>query len=407
MHLYLHIPFCRKACHYCNFHFSTSLRAKARLLKALEREMIMRKSEYSPNRMVETVYLGGGTPSLLQADDLERIFVVLSQHYNISPQAEITLEANPDDLTSDASSKSLTKSRVVNQTLNNSERCQTIKTGFTGEKIEWLKSSPVNRLSVGIQSFREKDLRFMNRSHTANQAVNCLSQLQAAGFQQLSIDLIYGTPDMDNTAWKNNLRQTVDAGIPHISAYCLTVEPRTALAHFVNEGKVSPVNETQAAEQFEILVSFLNAHGYEHYETSNFCLPGHRSRHNSAYWQGKPYMGFGPSAHSFNGQARQWNIANNMQYIKALEKGELPAQSETLTLNDRFNEYLMTSLRTLEGCDLQKVEKDFGANYITHLRTLLPKYKTAGLLQLNGSQLLLTLRGKFLADGIISDMFVV
>lgn len=370
--IYIHIPFCKQACHYCNFHFSTSLKYKNELIDALLQEIELRK-DYLPTKKIETVYLGGGTPSLLSADEIQRIFEQLNRFYDIEADAEITLEANPDDL--------------------------------LPAKIQALKQTPVNRFSIGIQSFDGEDLAFMNRAHNEEQAENCIRLAQDAGFDNLTIDLIYGAPTTSHQKWQQNLQKAIDYDVPHISAYCLTVEPKTALAHFVASGKASDVDEEQAAQQFEVLVKTLTNAGFSHYEISNFGKEGWESKHNSSYWKGKPYIGLGPAAHSFDGQfTRQWNVSHNQQYIKAIVEGTVPKEVEVLTASERFNEYIMTSLRTIWGCDLEKVKREFGVNLQGYLLKGIRPFVKQDLLQRKDDFLVLTNQGKFLADGIISEL---
>lgn len=347
------------------------------MIAALLQEIELRK-DYLPTRKVETVYFGGGTPSLLSADEIHRIFDQLNRFYDIEANAEITLEANPDDL--------------------------------LPAKIQALKQTPVNRFSIGIQSFDAEDLKFMNRAHNVEQAENCIRLAQEAGFENLTIDLIYGAPTTSHKKWQQNLQKAIEFEVPHISAYCLTVEPKTALAHFVATGKASDVDEEQASEQFKMLVETLTKADFLHYEISNFGKQGWESKHNSSYWKGKPYIGLGPAAHSFDGQfTRQWNVAHNQQYIKAIAAGNVPKEVEVLTVSERFNEYIMTSLRTSWGCDLEKVTQDFGLDLYGHLLKEIRPFLEDNLLQQeekNGSDfLVLTQKGKFLADGIISELF--
>ncbi len=317
--LYLHIPFCKQACHYCNFHFSTSLRAKPALVAALLQELALQQ-HYLGDVEISSVYFGGGTPSLLTIKELEQIFAAISQLYRLSPTAEITLEANPDDL-----------------------------------NLELLRDlrhyTPVNRLSIGIQSFHDADLRWMNRAHSAVHAHACLEAALATGFDDLTIDLIYGAPTTSDQHWQHNLEVAFDLGIPHLSCYCLTVEEGTALGAFVRKGQSPPVDEEQAARQMEYLMDATAAQGYEHYEISNFARPGHYARHNSSYWQGEPFLGVGPSAHSFNGRTRQSNLVNNALYIKSIELGQVPFEVEILTPVQQYNEYVLTSLRTVWGTE--------------------------------------------------------
>lgn len=372
MSLYLHIPFCKQACHYCNFHFSTSLRSKPAMVSAILRELELQR-DYLEGAPLRSIYFGGGTPSLLSLADLQLIFDKIYRLHAVAEGAEITLEANPDDLSRD--------------------------------KLRDLRAhTPVNRLSIGIQSFQEEDLRWMNRAHTAVEAENCLLDAAAAGFQELTIDLIYGAPTTTDAMWAENIRRTVEAGVPHFSAYCLTVEEGTALAHFVRQGKMAAVEEERAARQFEYLQEASGLQGYEQYEISNFALPGRYARHNSHYWSGDPYLGVGPSAHSFDGQSRQWNVANNARYLRALEAGEVPFEREVLSAAQRYNEYVMTSLRTMWGCERAKLAR-FGAAFLTHFEQGAQVFLQNGALEAVGTHFRLTPSGKLLADRIASDLF--
>lgn len=370
--IYVHIPFCKQQCSYCNFHFSTSLRLKEPLLAALKQEMILRQNELH-GQPVETIYLGGGTPSLLHAEELLRLFDTLFEHYTIGALKEVTLEANPDDLSS--------------------------------AYLKALRATPVNRLSIGVQSFREQDLKYMNRAHTAQQSDYAIKAAQDAGFENLSIDLIYGTPGLSDAGWKNNLAQVTALQIPHLSAYALTVEEKTRLHHDIRVGKSLPVLPEQAAGQFEILHQWAHEQGYLHYEISNLARPGREAVHNTSYWQGVPYLGFGPSAHSFSGKERSWNVANNAFYIRALEQKELPAEREILSDADRLNEYIMTSLRTVWGLDLGKVEAVFGASERARLlQEALPFIEKNQLTEKEG-RLVLTEQGMLFADALAAALF--
>ncbi len=370
--IYIHIPFCKLACHYCDFHFSTSLQNKPAFLKALIREMQLR-SEYLNGAGVDTVYLGGGTPSLLSGKELNLIFNELHCHFNLAPDAEITLEANPDDLTE--------------------------------SKLGELKASPVNRLSIGIQSFREEDLKLMNRAHTAPEAQACVKLAQDKGFSNISIDLIYGIPGLTEEAWRQNLHRATALEVGHISSYCLTVEPRTALASFVKKGIVPPMNDELGAAHFRILKEEMSWNNFMHYEISNFAQNGFVSKHNSNYWKGIHYLGLGPSAHSFNGHSRQWNISNNNVYIRSLEKGELNFEVETLSPGQQYNEYVMTSLRTIWGCDLNHIRNHFGQKMLEHCNEEAEFYIHSGSLVQKGNVLLLSDEGMLIADRISGDLF--
>ncbi|MGS2725383.1 radical SAM family heme chaperone HemW [Psychroserpens sp. BH13MA-6] len=369
--IYIHIPFCKQACHYCDFHFSTTLKHKDSLIKALVKELILRKDEFH-NTTIETIYFGGGTPSLLTLEELHFIITSVYTHYDVSDRPEITLEANPDDL--------------------------------SAIKIDMLAASPVNRLSIGIQSFFEQDLKLMNRAHDAEEARACLEKA-CDTFSNISIDLIYGIPGLSHERWIENIDIALSYGIPHISSYALTVEPKTALESFIKKGLVDAVDDDIAQEQFHILVDKLERHNFIHYELSNFGKERFFSRNNSAYWQGKPYLGIGPSAHSFNGTQRSWNVRNNSKYIRAIENHELPLEMETLTLTDKYNEYIMTGLRTIWGVSLEKVKHDFGVSYKDYLLLQAEPFITQHLLYIDDEKLKITKKGKFLSDGIASDLF--
>lgn len=365
--IYIHIPFCRQACHYCNFHFSTSLRHKNELVAALLREIEIRK-EYFDQEHVETIYFGGGTPSLLPVEDLRSQIEKITTLYKITGNAEITLEANPDDIEE--------------------------------VKLKAWKAIGINRLSIGIQSFFEEDLRWMNRAHTARQAID---NLQAAKelFDNITIDLIYGTPGLTDEKWKHNVDTALSMHIPHLSCYALTVESKTPLHKMIRQGTKQDIDPDIQSRQFMLLMQWLEEAGYEHYEISNFSKPGFRSRHNSSYWQGKKYLGIGPSAHSYNGISRQWNISNNRQYITSVSNGKIPFEMETLTPVQKLNEYIMTSLRTSEGLYLGRFDQERRKRLIE----LSEKYTSHRLLKLEDDFLMLTKEGKLLADGIAADLF--
>jgi oxygen-independent coproporphyrinogen-3 oxidase len=395
--IYLHIPFCRQACHYCNFHFSTTLKRKNDFTDALLKETALRAA-YIQGAKIDTVYFGGGTPSLLEQADLERIMGAIHEHFSLSPAAEITLEANPDDI------------------------------GIPALR-SW-RSMGITRLSIGVQSFYDEDLRWMNRAHNAAQSLDAIRTAQDEGFAELSLDLIYGGPTLTDDRWKENIERALRLGVPHLSCYALTVEPRTALDHLIRRRKVEPVDPERQARQFLILMECLEGAGFEQYEISNFSLPGRRSRHNSSYWKGIPYLGLGPSAHSYDGRSRQWNIADNTKYLHAMEAGAPLFEKEELTTEQRLNEYIMISLRTVEGCDLGLVAERFGTGKAKDLEEKARPYivsgkmawkrsldargdgelsTSAGLRSIEGEgepmQMLLTREGKLLADGIAANLF--
>ncbi|SDG64140.1 radical SAM family heme chaperone HemW [Psychroflexus sediminis] len=369
--LYIHIPFCKQACHYCDFHFSTSLKHKDKLVNAIGKELEMRKDELPG--VVENIYFGGGTPSLLTKADLTSIFKTIYAHYEVVEQPEITLEANPDDL----------------------------DFGY----LKMLSETKVNRLSIGVQSFFEADLKMMNRAHNAEEAESSIL-LARQFFDNISIDLIYGIPQMSAERWEANLAKALELDIPHISSYALTVEPNTALKHFIDKEIIPPVDDDVAKLHFDILVETMHTQGYENYEFSNFGKSGYFSQNNTAYWTGKFYLGIGPSAHSFVNSRRSWNINNNPKYIQALEAGQLPAEFEDLSTTDRYNEYIMTRLRTKWGVDLKVVETEFGLTYAAYLMDHIQEFQHQGLLKLEGDILKVTDEGKFLSDGIASELFM-
>lgn len=381
--IYIHIPFCKQACHYCDFHFSTSLKKKDEMVIALRDEIQLRKDELGGT--VETIYFGGGTPSLLSMAELRILLDEIYKNYEVSPDAEITLEANPDDLI-------MEDATTVEEPIIN--------------KFALLKELGINRLSIGIQSFYEEDLEFMNRAHTNLQALECIEEAKKY-FLDFSIDLIYGIPGMTNKRWAKNVKTAIDMGVPHLSCYALTVEPKTALKKFIDMGKVPPINEDLAREHYETLVDMTAAAGYKNYEFSNFGLPGFRSKNNTAYWEGKPYLGIGPSAHSFNGENRSWNIANNSKYIKSIEAGELPSEQETLTKVDKYNEYIMTGLRTEKGVSLRNVEEEFGIDYLHYLMDQAFKPLREGDLIIDDKIIRVALKSRFLGDGLASQLFMV
>jgi len=352
---------------------------KEAMIVALCKELKLRKEEFK-GEVVETIYFGGGTPSVLEAVEIERIIGSVYENYEVIENPEITLEANPDDLMSVRA-----QSRTIFQDY---------------------KKVGVNRLSIGIQSFFEEDLKLMNRAHNAKEAEDCIA-LAAKHFDNISIDLIYGMPNMTNERWKKNIEKGLSFNIPHISSYALTVEPNTALASFVKKGLVKPVDDKVAQEHFDILNETLSNAGYSCYEISNFGKPGYFSKNNSAYWQQKKYLGIGPSAHSFDGIRRGWNINNNPKYLKAIEKGELPMEIEVLSTKDKYNEYVMTGLRTIWGVSLSRIASEFGETYKDYLMLHAEKFIEEHLLYLDGDVLLTTEKGKFLADGIAADLFMI
>jgi len=374
--LYVHIPFCRQQCNYCDFHFTVSFKQKERILAALKQEIKQREEE-AENIIYQSVYIGGGTPSVLSADELEDLFSLLHKHYKIESRAEITIETNPDDLKKDF--------------------------------LKSLKNStPVNRLSIGIQSFHDKDLHLMNRLHTSAGALKSIEDSKAAGFNNISLDLIYGFPSTSDTDWRNNLRILEKLKIPHFSAYHLTIEPKTVFAYYRKKGMIKEISEEESLSQFETLMEFASQAGYEHYEISNFAKPGFYSKHNLGYWTQKPYLGFGPSAHSFNGIKRRWNVANNTLYIQAIEKGMPDYYSwEEIDTSKAYNEYVLTSLRTIWGIDLDYLEKWFGEDFLKLCLLEAEKFLKSGELILEDRKLCLSNEGKLIADYVISELMKV
>lgn len=367
--IYIHIPFCKQACSYCNFHFATSLRRKNELVTSLLSEMRLRK-DYLQNEAIETIYFGGGTPSLLSASDLGLLIEEIFSNFQIVQDAEITIETNPDDI--------------------------------ADEKLKEWKNYGITRLSVGIQSFFDEDLKWMNRAHNAAQAVSSLRSA-IRHFTNITVDLIYGTPFLTNKRWKLNVDKAIALNVPHLSCYALTVEPKTPLFKMIREKKTGNINAGRQSEQFLLLMQWMEKAGFEHYEISNFAKQGFRSRHNSSYWQRKKYLGIGPSAHSFDGISRQWNVSNNAIYIDSLKKKIIPCEKEFLTPVQQLNEYIMTSLRTIEGLDLDHVEEGMG----WELRVMSKKFIERGLLVEEKNHLMLTREGKLLADGITAELFFV
>jgi putative oxygen-independent coproporphyrinogen III oxidase len=375
--IYIHIPFCKQACYYCNFHFSTSLSLKDEVIAALVKEIEL-SSHYLLNdknekEIIETIYFGGGTPSLLNKDDIKNLLNAIESNCTVSKKAETTIEANPDDISK-------------------------------GKLAHW-KAVGINRLSIGIQSFKQEDLEWMNRVHNQMQALESISLTIDAGFRNFSVDLIYGTPGLTNEEWQLNVEQLINSGVPHIACYALTVEPNTALQKMIALQKKTAVDADQQAEQFSLLMEWMKKAGYEHYEISNFAKPGYRSRHNSSYWQGKKYIGIGPSAHSYNGKGRRWNVANNALYIQSIKNNIIPFEEEKLTDTQKLNEYIMTSLRTIEGMDLKFIEEQFSLNERNRIEIAGVDYVNRNLIVTQNEKFVLTDEGKLFADGIASDLF--
>ncbi len=370
--IYIHIPFCKQACHYCDFHFSTSLQKKDEMVLALANEMVLRATEFK-DEVVETIYFGGGTPSILEIQDLRFLIDEVYRNYTVAENPEITVEANPDDLT---------EVRIIE-----------------------LSTNQINRLSIGIQSFFEDDLKLMNRAHNSEEAKKCL-EIATKYFDNISIDLIYGVPNMSNEKWLQNIETALSFNVPHISSYALTVEPKTALHTFIQKGIIPQPDDEVAQEHFHLLVDKLEENGFIHYELSNFGKSTYFSKNNSSYWLGKKYIGIGPSAHSYNGISRSWNVSNNSLYLKSIAENILPSETETLTQTDRYNEYVMTGLRTIWGISLDRIETEFGKTYLDYLNQQAAKYIEDHLLFIDENILRTTKNGKFFSDGIASDLFM-
>ncbi len=372
--IYIHIPWCRKVCIYCDFHFSVSMRNKEALIECMGKEIELQKN-YLANETVESIYFGGGTPSVLSSAELSGLLDRIKELFDLSDNTEITLEANPDDM--------------------------------SVEYLKELRSLGVNRLSIGIQSFFDDDLQWMNRRHNREISIGSVKNSRQAGFDNISIDLIYGIPGMDSAKWLENLKIAFQSKPEHISAYHLTLENKTVYAHRIKKGLMQEPDEAAGLEHFEMLMDMAGEHGYLHYEISNFSLPGFISRHNTSYWLQKPYLGIGPSANSYNRKSRQWNVRNNSEYIREINKGIIPCGYEELNQNDHYNEYILTSLRTSGGTDSRKIKQDFGQVYHNHFLKESQSLLNEGKIEKQGDRIVLSRRGKFFADGIISGLFMV
>lgn len=373
MHLYIHIPFCRQACHYCDFHFSTNTANKRAIVEAISREIILRQS-YLPAKRLETIYFGGGTPSLLDESELDLLLSTVYTQFEVAADAEITLEANPDDL--------------------------------TGDKLEQLSKAGINRLSIGIQSFHEPHLKMLNRIHSASEAENCVKLAQDAGIQNISIDLIYAIPAPDHSILESDMQKAFQLNVSHISAYCLTIEPQTAFGSWLKKKKIKPIDEEFAASQFEILISSLSENGFEQYEISNFACNQQYSRHNSSYWKQRPYLGVGPSAHSYNGVSREYNVANNAKYLSSIQQEIIPSTYELLSPEDLTNEYLLTGLRTKWGVQLEELNALSNGKFLLQHSADLKTLADKGWVSIENETILLTEAGKLFADRIASDLFI-
>ena len=373
--IYIHIPFCKQKCSYCNFHFSTSLQLKDEMLSALKKELALRQNEF-PEQQIKSLYFGGGTPSVLSVDELKSLIDEVLKYYSFDEAIEITLEANPDDLNS--------------------------------TYLKELSRTEVNRLSIGTQSFFDADLELMNRAHNASQAESSIKRAQDSGFENISIDLIYGSPTSNFEQWKENLNKTIALQVPHISSYALTIEPKTALNNWISKGEISAPKENLQQEAFFYMSEFLKNNGFDHYEISNFGKPGFHSKHNTAYWQYLPYLGIGPSAHSYNGvDERSWNLANNSLYIKNLHQDILPKEVEKLSEQDRFNEMIMIGLRTTYGVNLTQLKNRFSEKILKYFDEILSEKLNEEKVMIENNHLKIPEKHWFLADGIASDFFIV
>lgn len=373
MHLYIHIPFCRQACHYCDFHFSTSLKAKTEIVQAICHEIFLQK-DYLQDKNLETIYFGGGTPSLLEEVDFIQIFDTIFKHFNIKLNAEITLEANPDDLTK--------------------------------QKLLLFKKYHINRLSIGIQSFHEPHLKSLNRIHTSEEAETCVKISQDVGIDNITIDLIYAIPAENHDILRLDLQKATNLNLKHISAYCLTIEPKTVFGKWLKQGKIQTIDDDFSATQFDIVVNHLAQHGFEQYEISNFAKNEHYSRHNTSYWKQEEYLGIGPSAHSYNHHSRQYNISNNGQYLKLLQQNLVPSEIEILSLEDKVNEYLLIGLRTKWGCNIQNINDLSNVDFLQMNEKMVHNQVSEGFMLIENDTLLLTPKGKLFADRIASDLFL-
>ena len=370
--IYIHIPYCKQACHYCNFHFSTSLKNKESVIETMLKEIRIKSVDY--NDIIETIYFGGGTPSFLETFEINKLIESVFKNFKTSLNPEITLEANPDDLNE--------------------------------LKLKELSNSVVNRLSIGIQSFVDKDLKLMNRSHSSKDSKKCI-KIAVKYFDNISIDLIYGMPDSDLKSWKYNLDLAINWDLNHISAYALTIEPNTVLDKFVKKNIIKPLDEDLVFEQYRFMNERMSNNQYVNYELSSFAKQGYFSKNNTAYWLRKKYIGIGPSAHSFNGVSRSWNVSNNSLYIKAIESGQMFLEKENLSEIDQYNEYIMTGLRTIWGVSVHYLEEKFGSNYRKHFKNKSQKFIDSNHLTLTDDVVKTTIKGKFLADGIASELFLI
>lgn len=372
--IYIHIPFCRKVCYYCDFFFTVSLKHRPRFIECLKKELILQQN-YLKDEEIQTIYFGGGTPSVIPPSKINEILDLIYTNYKVSENPEITLEANPDDLTE--------------------------------QYLEKLVKTKVNRLSIGIQSFFDEDLKWMNRRHNGSEAINSIKMSQKAGFKNMNIDLIYGFPLLTNSKWNSNLQKVLDLGVTHISGYLLGIEPKTVFGVMKEKGTLDTMDEEKCRDQFELLMQKTNSAGYIHYEISNFCLPGYFSRHNTSYWSAKNYLGTGPSANSFNGNSRQWNVKGLTKYMESIESDIIPAGREELDLNTRYNDYILTSLRTMWGVRFEYLTQNFGQSYFSHFKKEAEPFLSKKEMIFDDKKAVLTPKGMLLSDSIMSALFVV
>ncbi len=371
--IYLHIPYCKQACHYCDFHFSTNLNTKSQLVEAICQEIVTQQNYLGTNSL-DSIYFGGGTPSILSEQELDQLFETLFKYFSIHSQTEITLEANPDDLQQ--------------------------------KKLIQLKNSPVNRLSIGIQTFHDKQLQFLNRAHTQEEGITCIKNAQNLGFDNINVDLIYGIHGLSMQEFEKDVQQLLSLNSQHISAYCLTIEEKTAFGKWLKKGKIKEVNDQLAIQHYKLMIELFSQEGFEQYEISNFTKNSQYSKHNTSYWKGKKYLGLGPGAHSFNGSSRQYNVSNNIQYINKINKKQLPFKKEILTKKDFINEYFMTSLRTKWGCNLDYLDNHLQHKSLIEQKDLIDSFLLKKWLLLKDNHIFLTEEGKLFADYIASEFFI-
>ena len=372
--IYIHIPFCHQACHYCDFHFSTSLKSKSKIIESICSEIDLRKDFFKTNAPIESIYFGGGTPSILSEKELELIIEKLKTTFDLSELKEFTFEINPEDV--------------------------------NDENIENWKKNKIDRFSLGLQSFDDSMLKYLNRKHSGENGLSSIKKIKQAGFKNISVDLIYGIPGLSMETWKNQLEILIELEIPHISAYCLTIEPKTVFGKLLTSGKIKPIDEELAQDHYFFMHEFLEKNMLEHYEISNFGKQKFYSQHNVSYWKGKHYLGIGPSAHSFDGEKRLWNVSNNFNYIKSINNKLLPIEFEELNKNQKTNEYILTGLRTKWGIDLNKINDEISASSFIKFEKKIEKYLKMNLLKIDNKNVVLTLNGFWKADGIAGDLFV-